>query len=597
MSASSLGSLVIELAANTARLQSDMGKAIGIAERGAAQIKNAFKFAGGGLLGAAFASTVKQAIEFGDNINKAAIKAGLGGRAMSELAYAAKLADVDITALSTGMKKMQVALSEAASGAKLPLEALGALGLKIGDIKKLSADRQFEVIGEQLSKLEQPADRARAATELFGRAGADLLPLFEQGAEGIRKAREEAEKLGLAFDDKQLQKLSQADDAIKRLSASWEGFAAVLVSKVAPNLTWTLNRLSGMPVDINEQIADLEGQLKSPRATRGMGAETERNRIQQEIARLRQASVEQSKREMGLAGSVPTGPRVSGFEAVAAAAGGGKAAADAIKEQQRRTDEYRDMVLDLNRSIDASSQKQLEADMQRWQDREDASAEWLKKYVEDQKAATSIFDKQAAESAGRFQSVFIDALDAIAHGGRVRWGEFLAVIAAETLANSEKLKGSFAGVFAGIAGAIGSLFSNQKDEVLFDNPDSPEEAARFKRLNRAANRKGLAHTLAPTMLDFMFGMIGANMKPDGKANGGPVAAGQSYLVGERGMEIFQPSSSGRIIPNNEIGVGRASPINVTYHINNPQDAQSLPRILRENNRQLMAMLEREHLLR
>lgn len=37
------------------------------------------------------------------------------------------------------------------------------------------------------------------------------------------------------------------------------------------------------------------------------------------------------------------------------------------------------------------------------------------------------------------------------------------------------------------------------------------------------------------------------------AGGGPVSAGRSYIVGERGPEVFMPSSSGNIIPN---GAGR-----------------------------------------
>jgi len=38
-----------------------------------------------------------------------------------------------------------------------------------------------------------------------------------------------------------------------------------------------------------------------------------------------------------------------------------------------------------------------------------------------------------------------------------------------------------------------------------------------------------------------------------KANGGPVRAGQGYIVGEEGPEYFKPSSSGTIIPNDALG--------------------------------------------
>ena len=38
-----------------------------------------------------------------------------------------------------------------------------------------------------------------------------------------------------------------------------------------------------------------------------------------------------------------------------------------------------------------------------------------------------------------------------------------------------------------------------------------------------------------------------------KAQGGPVVGGRSYLVGERGPEIFTPRGSGGITPNNQLG--------------------------------------------
>jgi hypothetical protein len=60
----------------------------------------------------------------------------------------------------------------------------------------------------------------------------------------------------------------------------------------------------------------------------------------------------------------------------------------------------------------------------------------------------------------------------------------------------------------------------------------------------------------------------------GKAAGGPVSAGTTYLVGERGPELFTPSSSGGIIPNNKLG-GGGSGINIT--VNGALDPESVAR--------------------
>jgi hypothetical protein len=37
------------------------------------------------------------------------------------------------------------------------------------------------------------------------------------------------------------------------------------------------------------------------------------------------------------------------------------------------------------------------------------------------------------------------------------------------------------------------------------------------------------------------------------ASGGPVMAGGAYIVGERGPEMFVPSTPGQIVPNNQLG--------------------------------------------
>ncbi|HMU15810.1 MAG TPA: hypothetical protein PKC95_00065 [Thauera aminoaromatica] len=192
-----------------------------------------------GLAGAA-----ARAIEYGDEIAKASAKTGVGAQAFSELAYAAKQNDIELTALSAAFKKMQVSISEANSGGKSARETFAALGLEFEVLKRLAPDRQFEAIADRISQLEDPADRTRAAVELFGRAGADLLPMFEQGAAGIRLAREEAQRFGASLTEEQVARLAAADDAIKRMKASWEALARTLTAEVAPNLTAIFDALA-----------------------------------------------------------------------------------------------------------------------------------------------------------------------------------------------------------------------------------------------------------------------------------------------------------------------------------------------------------------
>jgi len=59
--------------------------------------------------------------------------------------------------------------------------------------------------------------------------------------------------------------------------------------------------------------------------------------------------------------------------------------------------------------------------------------------------------------------------------------------------------------------------------------------------------------------------VGGAPSLPGKAAGGPVTAGKRYLVGERGPELFEPSSSGRIVPNGAGAVGVTVHQNITIN--------------------------------
>jgi hypothetical protein len=69
----------------------------------------------------------------------------------------------------------------------------------------------------------------------------------------------------------------------------------------------------------------------------------------------------------------------------------------------------------------------------------------------------------------------------------------------------------------------------------------------------------------------------------GRAMGGPVNAGTTYMVGERGPELFMPNASGTIIPNNKLS-GGGTVINLTVNgaIDGESTARQIVRILNDS---------------
>ena len=76
-------------------------------------------------------------------------------------------------------------------------------------------------------------------------------------------------------------------------------------------------------------------------------------------------------------------------------------------------------------------------------------------------------------------------------------------------------------------------------------------------------------------------LLGALLGAPGRSTGGPVSPGRAYLVGERGPELFVPTSSGSIAANNG-GGGRD--VRVSIAVNAP--AGAAPEALARSSRQI-----------
>ena len=103
-------------------------------------------------------------------------------------------------------------------------------------------------------------------------------------------------------------------------------------------------------------------------------------------------------------------------------------------------------------------------------------------------------------------------------------------------------------------------------------------------------RNNIAKPLASSLSSIITGAVGgfatgtsgslSTIFPP-RANGGNVNAGQPYMVGEKGAELFVPKSSGDIVPNNQLGGGQT--INVTYAPQvNALDPRTAQTVIAEN---------------
>ncbi|GAB5352160.1 tail tape measure protein [Qipengyuania sp. 483] len=85
-------------------------------------------------------------------------------------------------------------------------------------------------------------------------------------------------------------------------------------------------------------------------------------------------------------------------------------------------------------------------------------------------------------------------------------------------------------------------------------------------------------------------LIGSFLGLPGRATGGLVGPDRPYLVGERGPEVFVPTSAGHIEPNHALG-GQPREVRVAINITAPQGT-SAPVALQRSSRQVASALRR-----
>ncbi len=87
----------------------------------------------------------------------------------------------------------------------------------------------------------------------------------------------------------------------------------------------------------------------------------------------------------------------------------------------------------------------------------------------------------------------------------------------------------------------------------------------------------------------LSGLIGSLLGLPGRATGGIVAPDRPYLVGERGPEVFVPTSAGQVVANGGTGSGREVRVAITL---NAERGASAPVAMQRSSRQLASAVRR-----
>jgi len=181
---------------------------------------------------------LKKAIDTADEMSKMAQKIGMSTENLSTLAHAADISGVSIEQLQTGFIRLSKNAADAANGTGEAKDSFNALGIKLkdanGNLK--SSDALLKEIADKFKGLKDGADKTTVAVNIFGKSGAELIPMLNQGSKEIEALQSRARELGLELSTEAGRAAEEFNDQVKDLAQNATGLGRQIATDLLPYL-------------------------------------------------------------------------------------------------------------------------------------------------------------------------------------------------------------------------------------------------------------------------------------------------------------------------------------------------------------------------
>jgi hypothetical protein len=196
---------------------------------------------------AAGVAMVKISADVGDELAKMSQRVGIGVETLSGYRLAADLAGTSLEDFGVSMQRASKAIFDARDGTGETADAFRDLGISVvdqsGNLK--TAEQVLLEVSDRFAGMENGARKTALAMEIFGRGGASMIPLLNQGSEALRKQREEADALGVTWTTAQAKLAEGMNDSLETLEAALAGFRNRVATYLMPFVTSMVDAING----------------------------------------------------------------------------------------------------------------------------------------------------------------------------------------------------------------------------------------------------------------------------------------------------------------------------------------------------------------
>ena len=134
---------------------------------------------------------------------------------------------------SEQMTMIAKAAQELSSNTNPAALAIQRLGLNIDTLAQMNPEQQFIALAGALDGVQDHSLKTALAMDLFGRSGAELIPMLEMGSAGLEQERQKVRELGLSFSSEGAKGAGEFKDAMQNLSGSFDGIKNAIAPVIA----------------------------------------------------------------------------------------------------------------------------------------------------------------------------------------------------------------------------------------------------------------------------------------------------------------------------------------------------------------------------
>ena len=517
-----------------------------------------FKTALAGAVGAGgLGLLISQSLKSTDALAKTASKIGTTTEALSALQYAGQLTGVEVNTMNMALQRFTRRASEAAVGTGEAKGALRELNVDARSLVRLPLDERMLVLADAFAGVENESDRLRLAFKLFDSEGAALVNTLGQGRQGLSEMLGEARSLGVVMSSGAAKGVEDANDALFRMQSLFGGIIKQTVAALAPAISaladMMTQKVRGSFDDANNGIQEFAKALAKD-AVEGMIAAVKG------FETLVKGLVETANQLLIIKAKL-TGFFTPDDEKDAVQL---RLAIEGINEQIAKSVALQETQIGRNKRAAELRQQQLEAERATLQKLLDAKKE------------SGELDLIDAPSFQKFIDIFKQA--GIAIDGITTSTKTLKDTTEQELPSAFESFMSNLQRTRELAGDLTPQLEKLGDQAITGLGRSFTAAITgaqkfsdaIKSMAKSVIDSLIQMLIQKYIVDAAFGAIsgafsgGTTTSTGGGgggsglpafANGGVATGGRPAIVGERGPELFIPSTTGRVVPNDQLGGG------------------------------------------